>query len=301
VVVLSCLGLVAVLVVALLVNAHLVRDRTEPARADVGRILHLRGGSIQVRVDGAPSAPAIVLIHRFASSIEEWDAVEPMLARTHRVIRIDLLGHGGSAKPARGYSIENQARLVNEALNRLSVSRAVVVGHSMGGAVAVALTSDYPAAVSRLVVMDTNDRTRFFHLPRLSRWAPTALLGPALWTVVSDSMIRNGLAVMFAPGYPVPEAAVRELRRMTYSSYTESLREFEDYLDARGLDERLASLHVPRLVIWGGRDRLVSPAALRLYRRLAGVRIAVLARSGHSPLLEEPRRTAAILLRFASE
>jgi pimeloyl-ACP methyl ester carboxylesterase len=262
--------LVAVLVVALLVNAHLVRDRTEPARADVGRILHPRGGNIQVRVEGASSAPAIVLIHRFASSIEEWDAVEPMLARTHRVIRIDLLGHGGSAKPEHGYSIENQARLVDEALKRLRVSRAVVVGHSMGGAVAVALTSDDPAAVSRLVVMDTNDRTRFFHLPRLSRWAPTALLGPALWRVVSDSMIRNGLGVMFAPGYPVPEAAVRELRRMTYSSYTESLREFEDYLDARGLDQRLASLHVPRLVIWGGRGPTRQPGCAPALPALGG-------------------------------
>jgi pimeloyl-ACP methyl ester carboxylesterase len=138
----------------------------------------------------------------------------------------------------------------------------------MGGAVAVALATLDPHAVSQLVLMDSNNRSRFFHLPALAVWAPRPVIGEALWSLVSDSMIRNGFRVTFAPGYPVPDEAVRDLRRMTYTSLTESLREFERYLDERGLDRRLAMLTIPRMVIWGLHDQLVSLSALQLYRQI---------------------------------
>ena len=146
--------------------------------------------------------------------------------------------------------------------------------------------------------MDSNNRSRFFHLPSLAVWAPRPVIGEALWSLVSDSMIRNGFKVMFAPRYPVPEEAVLDLRRMTYTSYTESLREFERYLDERGLDRRLATLTIPRMVIWGLRDQLVSDGALRLYRHIPGVKIVTIPRSGHSPMIEEPQKTATELLTF---
>ncbi len=289
------------IVVALLVNEHVVRDETKSAHADVGRLLQLRDGTLQVRVDGPRASPPIVLIHRFASSLHEWDAVVPILSRDYRVVRVDLLGHGGSAEPRNGYSIDNEARLVAEALRTLHVIHAVVIGHSMGGAIAVALAERDPKIVARLVVMDSNDRTRYFNLPLLSRWAPRRLLGPALWTVVPDGMIRNGLEVLYAPGFRVPDRDVHDVRRMTYASYTGSLSGFLRYLDQRGLDRRLAQLRIPRMVVWGAHDRLVDEQAVALYRRVRGLRIVVMQRSGHSPLVEEPRRTAAVLLRFARE
>jgi pimeloyl-ACP methyl ester carboxylesterase len=292
------LGLAACAVL-LVVDAVRVERATKPAVADIGTILRLRGGDLQVRTDGPRGGTPIVLIHRLASSMHEWDAIVPELARDHRVIRVDLLGHGGSDKPRRGYSIENQARLLGEALRRLQVLHALVVGHSMGGAVAVALAEADPQAVGRLVLMDSNDRSRFFHLPTLSVWAPRPLIGELLWSFATDSMIRNGFKVMFAPGHRVPTQAVTDLRRMTYTAYTASLRDFERYLDRRGLDLRLAKLQIPRLVIWGAHDQLVAPGALQLYRRDRGVHVVVFARSGHSPMLEQPALTAHELLLFA--
>jgi pimeloyl-ACP methyl ester carboxylesterase len=280
------------------VNAVVVSSETKPARADIGWIADLPGGQIQLRVDGPARGSPIVLIHRLGSSMHEWEAITRMLASHHRVIRVDLLGHGGSAKPSGGYSIENQARLVAEALRELDVTHALVVGHSMGGAVAVALARLDPRAVSELVLMDSNNRSRFFHLPTLAVWAPRPVIGETLWSLVSDSMIRNGLRAMFAPGYPVPKEAVLDLRRMTYTSYTESLREFERYLGERGLDRRLAMLTIPRMVIWGLRDQLVSDGALELYKQIPRVKIVTMPRSGHSPMIEEPRKTAAELLAF---
>jgi pimeloyl-ACP methyl ester carboxylesterase len=291
-------GVLLALVILAVVNAIVVSGETKPARADIGWIADVPGGQIQLRVDGPAHGTPIVLIHRLGSSMHEWSAITPMLASDHRVIRVDLLGHGGSAKPSGGYSIENQARLVAEALRELNVTNALVVGHSMGGAVAVALATLDPPAVSQLVLMDSNSRSRFFHLPPLAVWAPRPVIGQTLWSLVSDSMIRDGFRVMFAPGYPVPEEAVLDLRRMTYTSYTESLREFERYLDERGLDRRLAMLAIPRMVIWGVRDQLVGDGALQLYRQIPRVKVVTMPRSGHSPMIEEPQKTATELLTF---
>ncbi len=82
----------------------------------------------------------------------------PRLAREHRVVAVDLLGHGGSEKPSSGYTIENQANLVAEVLGRLGVRDAEVVGHSLGGTVSVALAQQSPQLVDRVVIVDTRAR-----------------------------------------------------------------------------------------------------------------------------------------------
>src|SRR4051794_41436755 len=83
---------------------------TKAASPTIGRILDLPDGDVQVREDGPKSAPPIVLLHCFACSMRWWDAVVPALARDHHVVRIDLLGHGGSEMPREGYSMPEQAR-----------------------------------------------------------------------------------------------------------------------------------------------------------------------------------------------
>ena len=97
------------------------------------------GGDLQVVDRGPRDGSPIVLIHCFTCAIDWWDGMMPLLDRDHRVIAVDLLGHGGSEKPSSGYSVPNQADVVAQALGRLGVRNAEVVGHSLGGAVAVAL------------------------------------------------------------------------------------------------------------------------------------------------------------------
>ena len=95
-----------------------------------------------------------MLIHCYLCSLEWWDELAPLLSEDHRVIRIDLLGHGGSEKPSSGYSIEDQAGLVAGALTGLDVQGAVVVGQSMGAGVAVALAEQSSQLVDRVVAMN---------------------------------------------------------------------------------------------------------------------------------------------------
>src|SRR5262249_30825912 len=111
---------------------------------------------VHVRQDGPCEAPALVLIHGLAASTRWWDALVPLLTSSHRVIRIDLLGPGKSAKPAGGGSaIPEQARRVGAALDRLHLKSAIVVGHSTGGSVATALAEQRRDGVKALVLIDS--------------------------------------------------------------------------------------------------------------------------------------------------
>ena len=116
----------------------------------------LDDGEIYVRQDGPRDAPALLLIHGNASSARWWDELVPMLTRSHRVIRIDLLGHGRSAKPGdRSYALPDQARRVGEAMDRLGIERVIAVGHSSGGAAATALAERRPDLVTALALINT--------------------------------------------------------------------------------------------------------------------------------------------------
>lgn len=108
------LGLIAPVAIALAVNALVTSAETKEARSGVGRVVEFPGDDLHLLDVG--SAPPIVLIHGYMGSITWWDRVITRLARRHRVVAVDLLGHGDSDKPRDGYSLPNQARLVARAL-----------------------------------------------------------------------------------------------------------------------------------------------------------------------------------------
>jgi pimeloyl-ACP methyl ester carboxylesterase len=108
-----------------------------------------------------------------------------MLTRSHLVIRIDLLGHGRSAKPAdRSYALPDQARRADVAMDRLGVERVIVVGHSSGGATATALAERRPDLVAALVLINTGPHMGAYTAP------PTAI-DPSQLPNVSDEQLRQ--------------------------------------------------------------------------------------------------------------
>lgn len=292
------LGVLVLLAVALAVNTIVTDRDTEAAHADVGRIVDLPGGDLQVRVDGAAKGDPVVLLHGFAGSIGWWDRMTPALARDHRVIRFDLLGHGGSEKPKQGYGMESQARLVAQALDRLGVRRATVVGHSMGGSVATALAEQRPRLVRSLVILDSPSKDGDAQLPLTARLGFVPVLGQAIKRVVPDSMVRNGLESAFAEGFDVPDQFVQDFRDMTYTSYDDSHRASGDYSEEEGLADRLAGESVPLLVVFGAEDDLVDPDSAQGYRKVPGARIVMLDGVGHSPHVERPAATARLIEDF---
>lgn len=296
------IGVVLALAVLLGVNAVVIGNETKSAEVTVpgGKVLHLSGGEIQILDKGPRKGSPIVLIHCFTCAIDWWDRMIPQLDRTHRVIAVDLRGYGGSEKPSSGYSPGDQASLIAEAMHRLGVGRATVVGHSLGGTVATAMAEDFRPLVRRLVIIDQapDESYESGGLPFTAELTFTPVIGPALWQITPDFAIKDGLGAAFAPGYDVPDAFVEDFKRMTYTSYTSDTEE-GDYSDAMPLDRRIERAGVPLLALFGDEDQIYdSRKALAAYAKVPEAKTVLAKGSGHSPNVEKPAETTRLVLAF---
>jgi pimeloyl-ACP methyl ester carboxylesterase len=298
------IAVVAVLVVLIGANALAIDSETKSASVTEpgGRIVKLPGGEIQVVEHGPRRAPPIVLIHCFTCAINWWNGVIPLLDRDHRVIAADLLGHGGSEKPSSGYSIENQASLLARLLARLGVRKAEVVGHSLGGPIAIALAEQSPELVSRLVTIDSIPDSSYGDVGLLGELPFKPVIGQTLWRIKPDFSIRQGLEVAFAPGFDVPDEFVEDVKRMTYSAYTDSHEAYDSYTGERALPQRATTTGKPVLAIMGAEEQIAKDPeeALAAYRA-AGAQTKLIQGAGHSPEVEKPAKTAALLLAFGKQ
>ena len=280
---------------ALATNTLLVNMKTRAAAPRAGgRLVATDIVQANVRVEG--EGPAVVLIHGFSAALDWWDEIAPSLARTHRVIRLDLIGHGGTAAPRSGYDIAHQAALVAAVLDKLGVDRVSVIGHSMGGEVATALVEARPRRIDRVVLIDTPpaDEVVFDTITRVYLF-PT--IGQVLTHLRTDTALRRGLAQGFAPGFAVPPRFVADVRQLTYTAFRSAHQESVAYRGQRSVSERLASVDPvpPLLVIFGALDAIVSPQSAALYERVPNATVVVLPGVGHSPMVEAPSKTLALV------
>ncbi|HEU5062815.1 MAG TPA: alpha/beta hydrolase [Solirubrobacterales bacterium] len=294
------------LLALLLVNALITDGETEPAEVTEpnGRIFNLSGGDLQVVERGPRSGSPIVLIHCFSCAINWWDRMLPMLERDHRVVAVDLLGHGGSEKPGSGYNPPNQAKLVAEVLERLEVADATVVGHSLGGSVSVALAEQDPQLVQRVAIVDMPPDNTYGDLGFIAGLAFQPLIGPGLWRIKPDFSVRDGLEVAFAPGFDIPDSFVENVKRMTYTAYDDSPGGSDEYLDDGSLDRRMADVGKPLMVLMGAEEQIVDDPqrALDQYARaVPDAETHLIAGAGHSPNVERPALVAKLVLAFAEE
>jgi pimeloyl-ACP methyl ester carboxylesterase len=304
------LAVVAALVVLLLLNALVVSNATKNAyvRNSDGHLIDTSSGTLQFMDQGNPQGSPIVLIHCYTCSMYWWDRLAPLLERDHRVIRVDLLGHGGSDKPSAGYSMQDQATAVAEALAKLRVVGATVVGHSLGGAVATALAEQSPGLASRVVIIDeapSNDVKDESLTQDVSRWPIIGQAIDRLAQIAPKSTVRGQYDKAFAPGFDYaggfqnPEQPVDDLRAMTYTSYADSAGDENDFVKEEPLDKRLAATHVPVLAIFGAEDQIYDArAALARYAAI-GAQTHLIPGAGHSPNVERPNLVAPLILGFA--
>jgi pimeloyl-ACP methyl ester carboxylesterase len=292
---------ITLLVVGLLVGNTAMVD-WQDADATGNSTLPVDGGNVYVSQDGPRDAPALVLIHGLGASTRWWDRVVPMLASSYRVIRIDLLGHGRSAKPAGGgYAIPQQAHRVGQALDRLGVKHAILVGHSTGGYVATALAEQRGDLVTALVLIDTGpSMDAFISDGPVGKLIDVPVVGQLLWRLRTDGIIRRGLSTAFAPGFQAPQQLVDDTRATTYHALIATSHASDDYLKQRPLPARLTHLGKPLQVIFGEQDQRWRSSSAALYRVVAGARVELIPGAGHSPMVEDPPRTAALLVTFVS-
>ncbi|RKN44005.1 alpha/beta fold hydrolase [Streptomyces hoynatensis] len=263
-----------------------------PSPATVETTLSLADGEIHVCLDGPREAPALLLIHGTAASARSWEPLLPLLSGSRRVVRIDLLGCGRSGRPdGASYAVEDQARRVGEALDRLGVGPAGVVGHSSGGVFATALAAQRPDLVTSLVLINTG--------PHMAAYiAKEVPLRAASWADLTDDQVRLAIRDGFHEGFEIPQDYVDQFRDIDFEAFGATSQAIRAYLHERPLPERLVPLGKPLLVLFGEEDRRWRPASAADYRAVPGATVTMLPGLGHSPNLEDPARTAAPLLAF---
>lgn len=307
------LAILAGIVALLILNAITVSNETGDAERNVedAELIDTSSGTIQVLDEGGSVESPIVLIHCYAGSLRWWDELAPLLTEGHRVIRVDLLGYGGSDKPGTGYAIEDQARAVAEALAELDVEDATLVGHSLGASVATAVAELSPDLAARIVNIDQAADSSFEDLSFAADLGYTPVVGEAMMRladIAPSSMVRDEYGIAFAPGFNIasgfenPDQVVDDFDAMTYTSFEESADADDDYTAARPLDDRLSALQIPLLVIFGAEDQAYdAEPAIERYEDIEGAQLELIDGAGHSPNVETPEQVAPLILAFAEQ
>ncbi|WP_306317768.1 MULTISPECIES: alpha/beta fold hydrolase [unclassified Streptomyces] len=257
---------------------------------------------VHVEVSGPPQAPAVLLVHGSAGSLEHWDPVVPALAETFRVIRVDLPGCGRSPAPkSGGFGVPAQARRVGAVLDDLGVERVTVVGHSSGCMVATALAEQRAAKVTAVALIDMGpDPNAQAGESPLVRLLSVPVVGPLLWRLRTPDALRRAAATAVTRPVPIPDSYVEGALAMTHRAFVGTMRGYRAYLGQRGLPERLAPLGLPVFVLFGAEDRRWRSSSAQAYRAVPGARIELLPGVGHTPMLEATEETAALLREFAA-
>jgi pimeloyl-ACP methyl ester carboxylesterase len=257
----------------------------------------------------AGSGPPVVLIHGMVNSSRHWESVALQLAGQYRVIAPDLIGHGDSAAVRGDYSLGAHAASIRDLLATIGVDRSTIVGHSLGGGVAMQFFYQFPQRTERLVLIssgglgrDVSPMLRGAALPGAS-----ALLWLAAHPRVLSAVSKAGEQLRergFARGVYL-QAIARALGPLQQpgarKAFLQTLRSVIDvhgqHVSAR---DRLYLLTAfPTLIVWGGRDHTIPAGHGRqAHEAIPGSRFETLSKAAHFPHLEDPEGLAALLIDF---
>ena len=259
----------------------------------------------------AGDGPALLLLHGIGNNCRTWAKVIDRLAETHTVIAPDLLGHGDSDKPRGDYSLAAYANGMRDLLAVLDIEQATVVGHSLGGGIALQFAYQFPERCERLALVGSGGLG-----PELSAGLRAATLPGAELVVTAlagvSGPLRTGLQgvekVGRAAGWrrlgDLAQAVDALLALKDVEARRAFLRTLRGVVDGRGqsvsaLDRLYLADSVPMLVVWGDRDPIVPARHAETVRAVVpSARIEVFRDSGHWPHLDEPERFCDVLLDF---
>jgi pimeloyl-ACP methyl ester carboxylesterase len=260
---------------------------------------------------GGGDGPVLLLIHGMAGTCENWRGVAEPLAQRHTVIAPDLPGHGVSAGGPGDYSLGSLATGLRDLLLSLGHERATLVGHSLGGGIAMQFAYQFPEMVERLVLVssgglgpEVSPVLRAAALPGADIFInATASLGQRV-----GGTIGRGLgAVGMKPGVDVAEvargyASLAEPRRR--KAFLATLRSVVGTEGQRvsASDRLYLAESTPLLIVWGARDPII-PArhGEDAHRMLPGSRLEIFESAGHLPQLEQPGHFIAVLEQFLAD
>jgi pimeloyl-ACP methyl ester carboxylesterase len=259
----------------------------------------------------AGSGPAILLIHGIGDNSTTWSTVQSKLAQRFTVIAPDLLGHGKSDKPRADYSVAAYANGMRDLLSVLDIDKVTVVGHSMGGGVAMQFAYQFPQLLERLILVgaggvtkDVNVALRIASLPMGSEalaFLRLPLVLPAMQVV---GRVAGAIFGTTGLGRDIPDVLriLADLPEPTASAaFARTLRAVVDW---RGqvvtmLDRCYLTQSVPVQLIWGTGDSVIPISHARMaHAAMPGSQLEVFEGSGHFPFHDDPDRFVEVVEQF---
>jgi pimeloyl-ACP methyl ester carboxylesterase len=257
------------------------------------------------------SGPAVMFIHGLTGSSRNWAHLVDKLNTDHRVLAPDLHGHGASAKPMGDYSLSAHAATLRDLLDRLGIETVTLVGHSLGGGIAMQFCYLFPQRVERLVLVSSGGFGRSVSPLLRSATLPGAQL---VLPLVASSWVRGRVEAVgrgfsklgWQPSRDVTEA----WRGFTSLADADARRAFlattRSVIDPGGqtvtaCDHLPMVAEIPTLVVWGTRDRMIPTwHATMAQKAIPGSRVELFEGAGHYPQLDQPERFAEVLSEFMS-
>src|SRR5215211_3005084 len=259
-----------------------------------------------VRFHRAGSGPLVVLLHGIAGTADTWAPVAQALAQRHTVLAPDLLGHGESAKPRGDYSLGAYASGVRDLVAALGHDRATVVGHSLGGGIAMQFAYQYPQRVERLVLISSGGLGREVHALLRAATLPGSELALAVlgggWVRSAGGAVASALGrVGLRAGEDLAGVAAGSASLGDAGARAAFVHTARAAIDAGGqrvsaTDRLYLAAELPTLVAWGERDPIIPVEHGRAaHAAMPGSRLEVFAGAGHFPHLDDPARFAGVL------
>src|SRR5215212_3041590 len=291
--------LLLVIGVVLATSVALGRNAYEVESVRDTEYLELEGNWIRYNVVGG--GPPVLLVHGWLSSSRIWDQLAARLAQRFTVYTLDLAGFGESGKPLSGYGVRNGSRILYAFCAHFGLTRTGVIGHDLGGAMAVKLAADHPDVVGRLVLVATPADEDQLDLPTPLWLATLPVLGPIFYTLGrSGAPVRKlWMRPFVADPRDLTEEVVEDAGRSTPAAASQTLNISRREIARGRLVRQARIIKTPLLLVAGEDDQIVDPQAVSAWAgSVDQAEICLLDDCGHLPMIERTAKFNAQVLAF---
>ena len=254
-----------------------------------------------VRYDVIGGGPPVVLVHGWLSSSRVWEALARRLAQRFTVYSLDLTGFGDSDKPLTGYGVRNGSRLLYAFCAHFGLTRASVIGHDLGGNMAVKLAADHPDVVGRVVLVSAPADEDQIDLPTPLWLATLPLVGPLFYSLgrAFRPVRRMWMRPFVANPDDLTDELVEDAGKSTPAAVARTLSISRREIARGRLVRQAKVIKMPMLVVSGEEDQIVDPHSVSAWAG-SGQRaeICLMDACGHVPMIERPAEFAAQILAF---
>ena len=286
-------ALIAVGALSACVSSAIYTSKVQNKYPDSGQLVDVGGSDVHVLTAGE-TGPVVLMIHGASANAREFEwTLAPRLSDTHRVLMVDRPGHGYTERPRDAETLKVQADLAAGALKILAPGeKAIVVGHSFGGAVALRVALDYPELTEGLILLapvshDWGGGGEAWY----NSYAANPIIGPIfsqLVPLVGPAQVKQGVTGVFSPK-PAPEGYFEKsaigllFRPPEFRANAEDVNALRGELAAQ--QDRYPEIQVPVVVFSGAQDTVISPPLHvgKLKHQVDGLQLVPLAEGGHMP------------------